>query len=198
MSQNSLTDIQKAMIERICESIAPAGGLDDNKFLSEAKALATFFYGNDSQTDEVVNYMKELGYICSDEMKDENGIALIDIAATLPDQLANRQYACEVHCYYENSRDQVLKCALAANILRVSANRVNKSNHSLFPVKQTFYLSDSSHVDKLLEELVEENKISSVKVGLPIQINWAEFYNIQIDGLAGQSELIDFHRTPNA
>ena len=198
MSRISLTDIQKAMIERICESIAPASGLEDTKFTEEAKAIANFFYGNDSQTNEVIEYMKELGYVSTDSTKDENGIVLVNPDAVLPEQLAKSNYGCEAHCYYEASRDEVLKCALNNNLIRVSANRVNKVNHTLFPNKQTFYVSELPYVDKFLDKLIEDNGISSVKVGLPSKIDWNEFYNIQIDGLSGQYELIDFHRTANA
>lgn len=198
MGQSLLTDIQKAMIKRICESIAPASGLEDEKFTEEAKGLANFFYGNDSRTEEVVAYMKELGYISKEENKDTNGVTLENPQAVLPDILADKKYSCEVHCYYEGSRDKVLECASQSNIVRISANRINKVNQNLFPNKQTFYVSDSPCMDKLLEKIIEDNNISSVKVGLPTKLNWDEFYNIQIDKLSGQFELIDFHRTANA
>ena len=198
MSQNSLTDIQKAMISKICESIAPASGLEDEKFTEEAKALAEFFYGDDSQTQEVINYMQELGYISTEENKDTNGMVLEKPEAQLPASLVSKIYCCEAHCYYESSRDRVLECALTSNIIRISANRVNKVSHKLFPNKQTFYVSEFPYVDKLLEKLVEDNNISSVKIGLPSKLDWNEFYNIQIDGLNGQFECIDFHQTTNA
>lgn len=198
MGQISLTDIQKAMIKRICESIAPASGLEDAKFTEEAKALANFFYGNDSQTNEVIEYMKELGYVSTDATKDENGIVLVNPDAVLPEQLAKCTHSCEAHCYYEASRDEVLKYALEAGLIRVSANRVNKVNHTLFPNKQTFYVSELPYVDKLLEKIVEDNSISSVKIGLPSKVNWNDFYNIQIEGLSGFYKIVDFHRTATA
>jgi len=58
-----LTDIQKVMIEQICESISPADGADSARFIDEAKSLSVFFYEDESHTDQIIEYMKELGFV---------------------------------------------------------------------------------------------------------------------------------------
>ena len=184
---SALTDIQKAMIKQICEGIAPPGNNEVDKFYKEAELLAKFFYSNTEYTGDIVSYMQELGYVPAEVVLEYPDLEL-------PSVLSDRAYGCEVHCYYEPSGDLLFKKAIELGLVRISANKINREKNILFPAKQTFYVSCKSDLDKMLEEVIENNKISSVKVGLPFSVNWEDFYNIRIDDVDGHLEVLNYHK----
>ena len=175
MSQNFLTDIQKAMIKQICESVASADGSASAQLKAEAPQLSKFFYGDDAVTLEVIKYMEDLGYISNSK-----GDAVLECTdAQLDPVLENKRNSCEVHCYYGND-DKIVNLAGQQEIIKVSANRINPAKNELFPCKQTFYVSDIPYVDKILDKIIDDNGISNVRVSKTSKIDWNDFYNISI------------------
>lgn len=128
-------------------------------------------------------------------MKDVNGIDLMFVDAELPEILQGKKYRCEVACFNPAYIDTPLKYAQDAGLLRVSASKVNTAKQTLFESRQTFYVSDSPRLDKMLDVIVDLHSIPSVKVGLTQEFDWKDFYDIEIDNYEGQSTLINYHRT---
>lgn len=181
-----LTDIQKAIIKQICEAIAPPGNDDLDRFIIEADVLSKFFYSNTNHSGVILEYMQELGYVPEEVILENPDI-------DVPELLILNPYACEAHCYYEPSEAKLFDEAIKAGFIYATANKINRSKNILYPSKQSFYLHPDLRCDKVLEEIIEKNKISSVKVSLPAKVDWSNFYNIEIHSTAGK-EILKFHK----
>ena len=114
---------------------------------------------------------------------------------TLPSNLKTKIYRCDVTCYNDKYKDD-LERGIAGipitEIFKVSANKINRKEDTLYPARQTFYVSNSSKMDVILERMIAENAISSIKVGFVEDMVWDEFYNIQIND---EGEVLKFHKT---
>ena len=113
----------------------------------------------------------------------------------LPSNLKTKIYRCDVTCYNDKYKDELkrgIAGILGTEIFKVSANKINRKEDTLYPVRQTFYVSSVSKMDKLIEGMIAENIIPSVKVGFVEDVFWNDFYNIQIND---EGEVLKFHKT---
>lgn len=191
---NFLTDIQKAMIQQVCESLTPVGKVSDEVLVRESKSLSEFFYGNEQNAELVRNYMQELGYVPASSSDDDCSIVLQNPDAKLPSILESKTNACDIRCYYGDDKS-VFELVHHLDVIKVSANKLNAQTHLLFPKKQIFYVSSLADIDKRIDAVIDDNKIGNIKTGPTYQINWSCFYNIEIYAEYNRSQIIDFHRT---
>lgn len=126
---------------------------------------------------------------------DSNGILVKDVLAKLPIGLENKKYRCDVCCYNEKYADKILPIALCAGVARVTANKVDREHKTLFTRRQVFYVSAVPVVDKVLDKALEKNHVPSIRVSLPSEFDWDDYYNISVEQYSGEPRMLAYHET---
>ena len=98
----------------------------------------------------------------------------------LPVKLAKMRYKCGVHSFDVAKYIEILKHVVPVGMTRVSAQRYNKYNKSLYPKAMEFFVGRDEDIIETIDRVIQDNHISGVWACSYECLNWNEFYNIQI------------------
>jgi len=112
----------------------------------------------------------------------------------LPEELTDKVYKCEIHCYEDVIREKILFNACDLDAIQVKAFKLNASTGELFPAQQTFVASSNPDLMKILNKVISDNKIPSCWTDMQEEFKWSSYYNISISGVCSSWEPLRYHR----
>ena len=119
-----------------------------------------------------------------------------DVMSTIvPTFLRDCTYRCELHTHNPEWVPVDFLAELEnKGILQIVAFKLNKSTSQLFPSPQTFCISSSIDIDKVINHLITDMKVPGLWVTDPGPFDCNDYYNITVKHADGQLIEIDYHK----